>query len=146
MPSESIALSRDGQWRVVLKAWKVSAGVYNAIGATIKAQHLETYKILFVFKRFGWVDKPVPTIDVLGAFEGTLPSAALGQTTKRDLRHNSPEADVRFWVAGISIKANVDTGGQTPGVGPELLIRSIRATGGATIGSETLNCAEVSAS
>jgi hypothetical protein len=145
MATESRAYSRDEMWRVVLTAWKASVPpVYNAIGATIKAQHWEEHTVWLFFKRQGWVDKPVESISVQATFEGMLPNSLPGRGAMSDVRRDSFEADVRLWSAGISIGLPMPAEG--PGPNPaQLDVRSVRAHGGATVEGQNLECEEVSA-
>ena len=143
MADSSMAYTRDGNWRVVLSAWKVSAGVYNAIGSTVKAQHWEEQTVWLFFKKTNWFDKPVDSISVSATFEGILPSTAPGVANRSDARNDASEADVRYWAFGAGIKLAPEVGPAGPGGAADLLIRAVRATGGATINGENVRCDEV---
>jgi hypothetical protein len=141
--SSTQAYTQDGNWRLVLSAWKVSLGLYNAIGATIKAQHWEEQTVWLFSKRTDWFDKPVDSISVSARFEGILPTNAPGIAQRGDLRQFSSEADVRYFAFGAGIMLAPDIGPAGPGGAADLLIRSVRATGGATINGENIQCEEV---
>jgi hypothetical protein len=151
MATETRAYTADETWRLVLTAWRFSSPVYSSIGATIKAQHWERY---FMWRPFfgwreGWLDRPVDAINVSATFEGllvdSLPEAARVTEPRADVRYNSSEADVRLWAVGFSITLPLP-GGASPGPGgspAKLDVKRVRATGGARVQGEDLECAEV---
>jgi hypothetical protein len=155
MATESRAYSRDETWRIVLTAWRFNSPFYNSIGATIKAQHWEEFTTWLFVKKTDWVEKPVDSISVSATFEGLLPGSVPSAGSRSDVRYNSSDADVRLWAVGASIGLPLPaepSGGfgpersppATPGPNPASLdVRRVRAVGGATIGTENLECAEV---
>jgi hypothetical protein len=144
MAESSMAYTRDGNWRVVLSAWKTSAVFYNAIGATAKAQHWEEQTVWLFFKRTDWFDKPVDAVSVSARFEGILPSTEPGVAQRGAVRHNASEADIRYFAFGAGIELDPDPGRPAgPGGAADVLVRAVRATGGATINGEAVLCEEV---
>ncbi|GAA3923438.1 hypothetical protein [Actinoplanes auranticolor] len=152
MATESRAYTRDRTWRLVLTAWRTNLLFYNAIGATVHAQHWEETTVWIFFKKQDWVDKPVESIEVSATFQGVLPSTVPGAARRSDRRVNAAEADARLWSAGIGISVDAgagsglpDPGTAKPGIGPKLDVRSVQATANAVVNGEILRCDEVSA-
>ncbi len=144
MAESSRVYTRDGNWRVVLNAWKASVvGLYNGIGANVKAQHWEQQTVWLFFKKTDWFDKPVDAISVSASFEGILPSTAPGVAQRGAARYNNSEADIRYFAFGAGIRLAPDVGPAGPGGAADVLVRAVRATGGATIKGEVLRCEEV---
>lgn len=143
MADSSIGYTRDGNWRVVLSAWKFESPVYSTIGANAKAQHWETQTVWLFFQKTGWFDKPVDLISVSARFEGILPSTAPGVAARGAARNASSEADVRINTVGGGLTLAPDFGPAGSGGATDLLIRAVRATGGATINGESVQCSEV---
>jgi hypothetical protein len=143
MGESSRAYTKDGNWRVILTAWKTSLALYNAIGATIKAEHWEERTVWLFFKKADWWPVPVEFISVAANFEGILPSSQPGVAQRSNVRRNNSEADVRIFAFGAGIKLAPEIGPAGPGGAADILVRAVRATGAATISNEQLNCEEV---
>jgi hypothetical protein len=144
MADSSRAYTSDGNWRVLLSAWKTSLGFYNGIGANAKAQHWEERTVWLFFKKTDWFDKPVDAISVSATFEGILPSTEPGVAQRGAVQHNASEADIRYFAFGAGIKFEGGSIGPAgPGGAATLDVRAVRATGGATISGEAVQCGEV---
>jgi hypothetical protein len=135
---------RDADWRLVLKAWKVSLGLYNAIGATVTAQHYEESTFLFWTSK-QWVDRDVDAISVQASFVGILPNRSDAAAVRRSARENSANADVRIFAFGAGLEiSSAGTSPAGPGGAADILVRGIRAVGQALIDGASLACPEVS--
>jgi hypothetical protein len=149
-PTSSRAYTRNQQWRLSLTAWRTSLFVYNAIGATLKAEHWEQVTVWLFVKKFDWVERPIQSIAVTAAFEGILPSKSAGAAHRRDARANASQADTRLWAAGVTITVDAsagdglpDPGTASPGGGPSLDVRAVRAVGLVVVDGEELQLPEV---
>jgi hypothetical protein len=138
-----LGYTRDGNWRVVLSVWKFESPFYSTIGANAKAQHWETQTVWLFVSKTGWFDKPADSVSVSARFEGILPSTAPGVATRGAVSHGASEADVRYYTVGGGLTLAPDIGPAGSGGATDLRIRSVRATGGATINGEGVECAEV---
>ena len=143
MADSSMAYTRDGSWRVVLSAWKVATPFYNAIGATATAQHWEEQTVWLFFKKTDWFDKPVDAVTVSARFEGILPSSAPGVAERGAASYGRSDADIRYFAFGAGIQLAPTVGPAGPGGAADVLVRAVRANGGATIGGESVRCEEV---
>lgn len=144
MSPQSRVYSSDEQWRVVLSTWRSSFLIYNEIGANVKVQHWEEVSSWLFWKKWDWVDRPAEAVSVHARFEGLLPSTVPGAADLVDRRSNSSEAKAVIWSFGINIK--LDGAGSSPPIGagaPNLDVRSVTGTGGATVNGESLRPPEV---
>lgn len=157
MANVTRAYTSDGSWRLLLETWRVRAVVYNAIGATVHAQHWEEFTVWLFVKKKDWVNRPVPSIAVSATFEGVTPTLVPGASQRVDSRADSDNAAVRLWAAGTSIEIPPgSTPPQGPGLPPPgtpradpntpalLEVRNVRATARAIVNGETLVCNEAS--
>lgn len=140
MASEATVVSRDGQWKIEVEAWKNNALVYKSIGTQVDVYHREATSNVWGNKTTDWVKKKASWISIRNTYRGTGPGVGVKSTECRDASH----CELKEWAVGVSLKIPV-TGPESVGGNAILEISSVEGQVSVRAGGHTLS-ATVSAS
>lgn len=134
--ARSVAMSRDGSWKIEVEAFRINLFVYNALGVTTR---------VFAKSGSGWRALKAEVVEANGVL-GTsrLPGAVGRIPNSPNVRRSDSQADCRAWSVGIGVTFVYDApvGGfppnPSPGGGPSMVSDRVTGSGSATWRGETL--------
>ena len=141
MASEVTVLSKDGQWKIEVEAWKNNFLFYSSIGTQVSVYHREKTKNVWGSTVTDWVKKPASVITIVNKYTGPVFAGGTGSVTKSGQWRNKSSAELKEWAVGVKISIpSGEIGGNAI-----LDIDKVEGTVDVNVGNETLH-AQVSAS
>lgn len=130
MANRLTLLSRDGQWKAELHAWKSNWIFYKSIGSECTVYHRQETKNVWGNTTTDWVEKAAQ-INITNVYKGSG-----GLQITKSASANASYLELKEWAVGfILINVNLDTGEAGPGAGQaSLIVDSVDATIGVSIG------------
>lgn len=140
MASEATVLSKDGQWKIEVEAWKNDFLFYKSIGAQVTVYHREATKNIWGTTKTDWVERKTSSITIRNIYHG------MGHTiaTREKTCHDASQCELKEWAVGVKLTIPVDKPTDVGG-NAVLDIQSVDGLVTVQIAAETLT-ASVSAS
>lgn len=111
MPSEVTLVSRSGDWKAEVEAWKNNFLFYRSIGTQVDVYHREETRNVWGSTVTDWVSKPALSISIQNTYRGTGPGTA-GRTVQCQ---NAAHCENKEWAVGVTLTLPVtsvtDVGG-----------------------------------
>ena len=105
MASEVTVLSRDGQWKIEVEAWKNNLLAYKSIGTQVKVYHREETTNIWGNKKTDWVRRAASLIYIRNVYSGSGPGTGTRETTCDEASY----CELKEWAVGVSVTIPVDS-------------------------------------
>lgn len=103
MPSEVSVLSRDGNWKMEVEAWKNNFLFYTSIGTQVTVYHREKTTNVWGSSVTDWVEKKASSIFITNVYSGSVAAGSGGSITRSGQWNNASEAELKEWAVGFKI-------------------------------------------
>lgn len=140
MANQVTVLTKDGQSKVVARAWKNNFLFYRSIGTEATVFHREQTKNIWGNTSTDWVKHSASLISITNTYRGSGP----GTGTRSKACPNASYCELKEWAVGLTLTIPVDSPTDVGG-GAILDIDSVAGHVTVQIGEELLT-ADVSAS
>ena len=134
MANRLTVVSKDGQWKAEMHAWKSHWLIYASIGSECTVYRRQRTRNVWGQSVVAWVKTPAP-VTITNIYRGS------GQEVTRLGQFNGADVGLKETATGLlRITIQVDTGAMDPGVGgPSIIIDSVEAHIAVGIGDEILS-------